>query len=148
MAHEFSLTPAAYVVLHQDGKVLLIRRANTGYRDGFYSLPAGHIDGNEPAIVAAAREAHEEVGISIATEDLQLAHVLHRVAEDGSHERVDFFFETSKWQGTPVNAEPHKCDDVQWFSLNELPENTIPVVRQALEMADKKVVYSDANFPS
>jgi hypothetical protein len=38
----FKLRAAAYLLLIKDGKVLLLRRSNTGWRDGEYTLPAGH----------------------------------------------------------------------------------------------------------
>jgi 8-oxo-dGTP diphosphatase len=144
--NRFALVPASYIILRKDDKILLIRRANTGYLDGFYSLPSGHIDGNEPAVQAAAREAKEEVGVDISIEDLQFVHVIHRVAEEKDHERVDFFFEASKWQGEPTNCEPEKCDDLQWFSLENLPEKISPVVKQALEMIQAGGYYSDIDF--
>ena len=36
---------AVYLVLIEDGKILLSRRFNTGFEDGNYSLPSGHLDG-------------------------------------------------------------------------------------------------------
>jgi len=144
--NRFSLVPAAYIILRQEDKILLIRRANTGYLDGFYSLPSGHIDGNEPAIYAAVREAKEEVGIDIDPNDLKFVHVIHRVAEEKDHERVDFFFEANKWQGEPSSMEPEKCDDIQWFKLDELPVKLSPVVAQALENIKNNSYYSDLAF--
>lgn len=143
---KFSLVPAAYIILRKENKLLLIRRANTGYLDGLYSLPSGHIDGNEPAVQAAAREAKEEVGVDIETSDLRFVHVIHRVAEEKDHERVDFFFETSKWQGEPANCEPEKCDDIQWFSYDNLPPQLSPVVKQALQKIATGEQYSDLDF--
>jgi len=61
----FKLTTAVYLVLRNESKVLLLRRANTGYQDGKYSLVAGHLDGDELGTVAIVREAKEEAGIDL-----------------------------------------------------------------------------------
>ena len=110
-------------------KVLLLRRFNTGYADGQYSVPAGHLDGGETVIAAAAREAREEVGVRIEARDIRFSSVMHR--RDGD-ERVDFFVNISGWSGEPVNAEPDKCDELLWVNRDNLPPNTIPYIRQAL----------------
>lgn len=113
----------------RENKILLARRLNTGYRDGEYSVPAGHLDGNETVIVAGVREAKEEVGVTIEPGDLSFSSVMHRIEGD---ERVDFFIQVHKWQGEIVNAEPEKCDDLRWVKVNELPDNIIPYVRCAI----------------
>ena len=111
-------------------QVLLLRRFNTGFRDGEYSVPAGHLDGGETVIAAAAREAQEEIGVRIEVQDTVFSSVMHRL--DGE-ERVDFFVNIHKWQGEPFNAEPEKCDDLCWVNVDQLPANTAPYVKQALE---------------
>jgi len=141
------LVPAVFVLLERDGKILLLRRFNTGYRDGFYSLPAGHLDGNETASAAACREALEEVGIALQPEQLEFKHVAHRQAEEGSHERVDFYFLATNWSGEPVNTEPDKCDELRWAAYDDLPPNMVPNVRQALADVQAGRYYSDA-FPA
>ncbi len=138
--------PAVYILLRRADTVLCIRRANTGYQDGHYGLPAGHLDGGEPAIVAMVREAKEEVDVTVRTTDLRLVHVMHRVAEEGTHERMDLYFETTKWTGEPRNMEPHKCDDLQWYSIDNLPKKMVPVVRSALKHIAKGEPYSDYGF--
>jgi 8-oxo-dGTP diphosphatase len=143
----FTVVPAAYVVLKQGNKVLLIRRANTGYMDGWYSLPSGHIAGGEPAHMAAIREVKEEVGVTIDPSDLAFVHVAHRLAETKDHERVDFGFATTRWVGEPRNMEPEKCDDMQWRAIDDLPENTIPLVVQMLANLKDRIFYSNHNFP-
>ena len=110
-------------------QVLLLRRFNTGFRDGEYSVPAGHLDGGETVIAAAAREAQEEIGVRIEVQDTVFSSVMHRL--DGE-ERVDFFVHIHKWQGEPFNAEPEKCDGLLWSNVDQLPANTVPYVRQAL----------------
>ena len=119
-----------HLFFFRGNQVLLLRRFNTGYRDGEYSVPAGHLDGSETVMNAAAREAQEEVGVKIAANDIVFASVMHRVEDD---ERVDFFVHVRKWQGEPFNAEPDKCDDLCWVDVNKLPANMVPYVRRALE---------------
>jgi 8-oxo-dGTP pyrophosphatase MutT (NUDIX family) len=113
----------------RDNQILLLRRFNTGFRDGEYTVPAGHIDGGEDIMVAAVREAKEEAGVEVAVNDLTFSTVMHRIEDE---ERIDFFFLVHAWTGEAYNAEPEKCDDLQWFDLNRLPENTVPYVRQAI----------------
>ena len=60
-------------------QILLLRRLNTGYRDGEYSVPAGHLDGNETVVAAAAREAEEEIGVRIEADDIRFSSVMHRI---------------------------------------------------------------------
>lgn len=145
----FKLTPASYLILTKNGKVLLLRRYNTGYNDGNYSLVAGHLDGQETFRQAMVREAKEEVGISLNPNDLEIVHVMHRqenFTDVGKRERVDIFIKPHKWDGEPQNLEPEKCDDVSWFPLDNLPENTIPLIRQALEHIHNKIFYSEFGF--
>ena len=75
MEERFKLIPAVYLLLRQDDKILLLRRANTGYQDGNYSLIAGHLDGDELATEGIIREAKEEAGITISKADLNFVHV-------------------------------------------------------------------------
>ncbi len=114
----------------QDNQILLARRFNTGYADGQYGVPAGHLDGGESVRAAAAREALEETGVRLDLQDILFAGVVHRQEGD---ERVDFFVRVRSWQGEPANSEPDKCDDMRWFDLQALPENMIPYVRKALQ---------------
>lgn len=146
------VVPAVYIILRDGDKILLLRRANTGYCDGFYSMPSGHVGGldekgGESAIQAAAREAKEEVGIDINPKDLQLVHTLHRYSDEPEpHERIDLYFEAIEWNGEPHNAEPHKCDELLWVSIDDLPEKMTPEVRHTLDMIARSEPYSDMNF--
>lgn len=119
---------SVYLVLRRRDEVLLLLRKNTGYCDGQYGLPAGHVDGSETLHQAMVREAKEEAGVLVAEENLNLIHVMHRMCRD--HERVDFFFECLKWKGEPKNAEPHKCEKLSWFHLEDMPDNVIDYYSQ------------------
>ncbi len=126
----FKLIPTCHLFLIKDDEILLSRRFNTGYMDGYYSFVAGHFDGEETAKKAMAREAKEEIGIDIKENDLLFATVMHRKSND---ERVDFFFLAKKWSGEIENKEPRKCDDLIWRKFDNLPENVIPYIRKAIE---------------
>ena len=119
-----------HLFFFRENQILLLRRFNTGFRDGEYSVPAGHLDGGETVMQAAVREGQEEVGVDIAERNMTFSTVMHRIEDD---ERVDFFFQIHQWVSEPYNAEPEKCDDLRWFALDALPKNTVPYVRQALE---------------
>lgn len=129
-AQRFTLPAAVHLFLVRDDQVLLLRRHNTGYEDGNYSVIAGHLDGGEEVIQAAIREADEEAGIGLEPRDIALVGVMHHRSHD---EYINFFVAASHWEGEVVNAEPHKCDDLAWYPLDHLPENIIPYVRRALD---------------
>ena len=129
-----------HVFFIRDDMVLMLRRYNTGYEDGNYSVVAGHLDGDESIIEAAIREAWEEIGVQILPEHLKVVGVMHRKEED---ERVDFFLVASSWSGDPVNREQDKCDEITWYSLGELPVNTIPYVRRALDNYQHKIWFDE-----
>ncbi|MBU0722751.1 NUDIX domain-containing protein [Patescibacteria group bacterium] len=136
--------PASYLTLMKDNKVLLLRRFNTGYEDGNYSMVAGHVDKGETFTQCIIREAEEEAGIFLKPEDSEVMHIMHRNSHTTeNNERVDVFFVARQWQGEPLNKEPHKCDDLSWFDLDNLPKNIIPYIRQALEGIKNRIYYSE-----
>ena len=142
MAEErFKVIPSVYLVLIKDNKILLSRRFNTGFCDGQYSFPAGHLDGEETLSRALIREVKEEIGIELDSKDLNLVHSMNRKMPN--NERVDFFFTVKKWQGEPKNMETDKCDDLTWFELDKLPDNTIPYIKQAINCFRNKAIYSE-----
>jgi len=129
-----------HLLFFREDQILLLRRFNTGYRDGEYSVPAGHLDGNETVMAAAAREAGEEIGVKIEAAEIAFSSVMHRNEGD---ERVDFFMHVHKWRGEPVNAEIDKCDELLWKDVNDLPMNTIPYVRQAIQNHLNRVKFDE-----
>lgn len=112
------------------GRVLFGRRANTGYEDGAYHLPSGHLEAGESVVDAVAREAEEEVGMVVGASAAEFVHVMHNSSSGG---RVAFFFRVRLGAQQPSNREPEKCDELAWFALDALPDRLIPYCREALE---------------
>jgi 8-oxo-dGTP diphosphatase len=142
----FKVIVAVHLFLIHKGRLLLLRRFQTGYEDGNYSVPAGHLDGDEPATLAMARETLEETGLTIAPGDLHLVHLMHRKADD--EERLDLFFTATRWSGTVTIMEPDKCDDLSWWPMEELPPNLVPYVRCAIARFRAGAIYSEFGWPA
>lgn len=123
---------AVYLVLLRDDHVLLLRRCNTGYEDGKYSLPAGHVEPGEAATQAMLREAAEEIGIELAEAQLNFGLVLHRRDTLDAEVYFDLFFTAQAAGAVPQNLEPDKCDELRWVPLDDLPDTVIPSVAYAL----------------
>lgn len=128
--NHFTASVTIHLFFIKEEQILLLRRYNTGYEDGNYSVVAGHLDGGETIKQAAVREAKEEAGVSLTEENVELVGVMHRKAGD---ERIDFFAVVKEWEGEVQNLEPHKCDDLRFFPLDDLPENMIPYILRAID---------------
>jgi ADP-ribose pyrophosphatase YjhB (NUDIX family) len=126
----FTLVVDVHLFLRKENQILLLLRQNTGYEDGSYHLPAGHMDGNEKVTAALIRESKEEIGVEIAPDDVKLVHIMHSLT---NNERMGFFFEVTRWQGEITNMEPEKCGKLRWFELNQLPDKMVPYARHAIE---------------
>lgn len=135
--------PAVYLILRKGTDVLMMRRAKASYEGGKYMPPAGHVEAGELPQDAAVRETREETGVTVRAEDVRFAHAMYRKAVDETGDRLDIFFETSIWSGSPGIMEPDKCEDMRWFDEAELPENTIAYVKTAFELAEKGIRYSE-----
>lgn len=137
--------PAVWLILMRgDGKILLGKRKNTGYRDGDYSLcPAGHIEVGELPKEAMIREAKEEVGILLQKEDLELVHTSYRSKHDETGDRVDFFFTAQNWEGEITNAEPNKCSKLIWSNPHRLPKNMPSHVKYMIRYSLDGVIFSE-----
>jgi 8-oxo-dGTP pyrophosphatase MutT (NUDIX family) len=90
------------------------------------------VDEGELPVDTMVREAKEEINVDLLASDLEFVHVAYELPHDETGNRVDFYFRATNWSGEPVIVEPHKCDALLWVPLDELPENMIPKVRQAL----------------
>ena len=126
----YTLRAAVYIILIKDNTVLLLRRHNTEWKNGWYTLPAGHIENNETILDCACREVNEETGITLNKNELKLVHI---VRYRGKEHYIEFFFTASHWEDDPRLTEPEKCDDLGWFPLTNLPHKTLTNVVQAID---------------
>jgi len=98
--HSLKIKIAVLAYFEKDGKVLLQKRKNTGWRDGWYGLVAGHVDEAEPYKLALCREIKEEAGVDVLEEDLEFSHFLSiPLSKNGTVNR-------STWSPTNVSSWP------------------------------------------
>lgn len=131
------------VILEKEEQILLMKRKNTGYEDGKYCLPGGHVKANEEIRKAAIREAKEEIGVDININDLELYKILNRKVEKGG-EYVDFVFLVKKWTGDITNEEKEKCEEIIWKDINNIPENTLDFIPEILKESNS--IYIPYNW--
>ncbi len=117
--HAFFNNPHAscsVILINQNNELLFSKRANEPHKDQ-YDFPGGFLEFNEDAYQAAVREADEELGIAIKTEDLELIDSeLNDYLEND--QACDFVFICRKWDG-----QLHPADDVasyEWKPLDFL----------------------------
>jgi len=123
----------SFLILEKENKILLTRRFNTGYADGTYMPPTGKVEDNETFTQAAIRESFEEAGVRVLPENIKSVHVLQRLKREEKEIWIANFFLCQKWSGKIEIKEPHKCDDLKWFDINDLPSNIMPFVKHSLE---------------
>ncbi|MCH9620698.1 MAG: hypothetical protein S4CHLAM20_00990 [Chlamydiia bacterium] len=129
-----------YLLLMKEGKLLLSLRENTGYEDNKWSLVSGHQEEEESALYAMIREAKEEINIDVKESDLQVVHTMHRRTD---RENIDIFIKCSNWQGEINNNEPEKCGGLEFHSIDVLPTNIIGYIKEAIQMINSKMIYSE-----
>lgn len=134
---------AVFDIFEKNHQILLILRQNTGYRDGYWTFPAGHVDPGESPSIACVREGYEETGVII--ESFHPAHVIFRRKSDDHTPYIDIYYEINKFQGEPriPIAEINKCADMKWFPENNLPTNLVPGIAMALANIEKGIPYSE-----
>lgn len=125
-----------------DKEILLALRKNTGYKDGEYELPGGHVEADEDLMKAMVREAKEELNINVKEDDMKIEHILHHYKGN----RLKFIISAQKYEGNLQTGEPDKCERIEWFSLNNLPENLDKRVKAVLKEIKKGIFYDNSDF--
>jgi len=139
----FTIRCAVYLFLIKANKLFLIQRKNTGWEDGKYGVPSGHLEENETVREAVFREAKEEAKIDIEKNKLKIVHIMHRKS---NFDYIDLYFTIKNWKGEPTNAEEGKSDKYGWFSFDNLPNNTLTNIKVAFENYRNSILLSELGF--
>lgn len=142
----FRVPVAIMIVIRQEGQVLLAKRANTGFKDGYFALPGGKHDGSETLVQGVVREAGEELGIVCLTQDVEFRGLIHAHMPEPFKEVMYVIFEIMKYEGNLVNNEPDKCSEIQFFPFDQLPDKMTEVSRRCVLNTVAGVQYDEVGW--
>jgi 8-oxo-dGTP diphosphatase len=91
------------VLFDPQGRVLLIRRGSEPYK-GLYALPGGFVDIGETVENACRRELHEESGVALGKQRLNLVGVYSDPNRDPRGHTVSIAYSASLSQAVEPNA--------------------------------------------
>ncbi|MGW1887582.1 NUDIX domain-containing protein [Streptomyces sp. NPDC001970] len=127
----------AAVIVHDratDRVVLLQRGENAKFAQGMWDLPVGKSEPGEPITETAVRELYEETGITVKSESLKVAHIVHCArGVEAPNGFLTVVFAAHEWTGEPENREPRKHSQVRWVDVDALPEAFVDANATALQ---------------
>jgi ADP-ribose pyrophosphatase YjhB (NUDIX family) len=121
--HKLDKPVGVGVLLVRQDQVFLLKRA---YKDWGFGVVAGVLGKEETLRQSAIRHVEKEVGIKLKESDLNFVCCVHYKPEDDEEAPLVFFLSTENWTGEPINKEPDRHDQAQWFPLDLLPSHLAP----------------------
>lgn len=106
------------VFLLRDKEILLAMKKQ-GFGMGKMNGVGGKVEPGEDIVVGAAREAQEEIGVTIDVHDLERVAVnTFEFQEKPEWNQECYIFFARKWRGEPVESDEMKPE---WISLAAIP---------------------------
>ena len=120
------------IIVNEDGYIFLARRGpNAKNERGLWEFPGGSVEFGETLSQALQREMLEEYGIEIIVGEL-VDVVDHILPQEKQHWVSPTYICKIK-SGVPNIQEPKKCVDIQWFDVNQAPNELTQITRINLE---------------
>ncbi len=104
-------------IIEQDGKILLVRRAQNPFKNS-WNLPAGYVENDESPAEAAVREVFEETGLQVEENGLVGVHFF---ADDPRGNGILIVY-----QCAIVSGRVRETDEglqIKYFAKQAIPEN-------------------------
>ncbi|QCJ41094.1 NUDIX domain-containing protein [Bacillus sp. S3] len=126
------LAGAMVGVIDAHGRILLQKRP-----EGIWGLPGGLLELGESAEEAARREVFEETGVEIG--QLQLVNVFsgkqyfRKLANGDEFYPVTIAYISKDIKNSTIQIDGEETLDAGFFDIEELPEQTSPLVRTMLQ---------------
>ena len=138
---------AAVLFVDESDKVLLLKPT---YRDD-WNLAGGVIEESESPLDGAIRETKEELGISVAKQDLTLSAVDYRPAKDGFVDKLYFYFFGGVLTSDQIDSivlQEEEIEEMRFVTLDEakglLSKWTYRQVALSLKSRGEKGIYLES----
>lgn len=124
---------ASVIVEDEDNRILLQLRSD----NHCWGYPGGSVELDEEVENAAKRELFEETGL--IAHDLELFGVfsgkdLHYIYPNGDEvSNIDIVFLCKHYSGT-LTPQKDEVDDLQFFSIETIPDNISPPVKKQIQL--------------
>ena len=129
-------TPTVDIIIHKEGRILLIKRKNPPYG---WAFPGGFVDEGETVEHAAVREAKEETGL-----DVQLTELLYVYSDPKRDPRQHTLSVVFIADSNGIAVASDDAVELAYFSLDALPELAFDHAQIA---NDFKVFLSEGKRP-
>lgn len=118
---DFIGVSAGAMIINDQGQVLLCKRSQSASNEKeCWENPGGGVEFGETLEAAMRREIKEELGIEVDIIQ-QFPAANHILPQENQHWVATTFLVKIKSGYTPSIKEPHKCDAIEWFDINDLP---------------------------
>ena len=124
---------AAGFIFNDEGKVLMQLRTGSNGADT-WCPPGGKLDFGEHPVEAFIREVKEETDVEVT--DVEHIGFSNDVFEDDGLHFVTIWFVAKLKSGTPKIMEPHKCLNLVWCDLDDMPKKLFQPTNFTLNDAD------------
>ncbi|MFW6092608.1 MAG: NUDIX domain-containing protein [Pseudomonadota bacterium] len=127
-----------------DRELFLLRRAGTGFMDGYHVPPGGHQRAGEGVAEAAGRECVEETG-AVPRDLVPVCLLAYRSGP--RHQGLNVVFAAWETVGAPGLGEPQTSDAAAWYPCRDLPRPLAPWLDDALELLDRGDWFRELAWP-
>mgnify|MGYP000894736607 CR=1 FL=1 len=119
--YENPIVGVAGIVLNQEQKILLVKRANNVSYPGLWCIPCGYLEYDEEVRKGMEREVEEETGLIVKAKEV---FAVHSNFHDAKQQTVGIWFMTEVMGGELLAADDAAA--VGWFALDHIPDLAFP----------------------
>lgn len=118
-----------HIIIKNENNEILLCKRNKKFGFGEWELPGGHLEFQESFEQNLERECKEELGINVKVGKLVSVATNMKY---GNH-YIIFTFLSKSYQAKPVHKEPHEHSEINWFSLDKLPNKLFISPKYAID---------------